>query len=90
MEGLNKQTYTQALKDRGAKKNITQEFQLVGLEIATILHDIKSKSLYIKYAKELGSDRMISLAKDVAERRGINNPAAYFMTLVKELRSKDK
>lgn len=88
MEGLNKQTYTQALKDRGAKKHITQEFQLIGLEIATTLRDIKNKSLYIKYAKEFGSSRMISLAKDVAERRGINNPAAYFMTLVKELRSK--
>lgn len=85
MEGISSKAYVAALKERGAKKRVTQEFQLIGLEIATTLHDLKNKALYIKYAKELGSDRVLALAKDIAQRRDVKNPAAYFMRVVQHL-----
>lgn len=87
---LNKKEYLQLLAKRSAKNRVTQEFQLIGLEIATILHDLAHKALYIKYAKEYGSDRMLALAKDISSRRGIENPAGYFMTVVEELRASKK
>jgi TnpA family transposase len=87
MEPFIKNDYLAALKQRGAKARVTERFQLIGLEIAVALKDMAHKALYIKYAKELGAERMLSLAKDVAERRDVKNPAAYFMKLVKELRA---
>ena len=85
MENLKKDGYLQELAKRGAKKNISQNFQFIGLEVATILRDLPHKSLYIKLAKDIGPDRILSLAKDVVDRRNIKNPAAYFMTLVKNI-----
>ncbi len=82
MDGLNKSGYLKTLQERAAKRNITQEFQLIGLEIAVVLHDLEHKSIYIKYAKAYGSDKMLALAKDIASRRGVENPAGYFMTVV--------
>lgn len=86
MDGISSKAYLAALKERGSKKRVTQEFQLIGLEIATTLHDLKNKALYIKYAKELGSDKVLALAKDVAQRRDVKNPAAYFMRVVQNLK----
>ena len=78
------------LKDRGAKAHVTERFQLIGLEVATALKDFAHRALYIKYAKELGSDRVLALAKDVASRRDVKNPAAYFMKMIKEIRIANK
>ena len=85
MESLNKNDYLKELKKRSAQNRVTQNFQLVGLEVATILRDLEHKSLYIKLAKQYGADRIRVLAKDVADRRNIKNPGAYFMTLIKEM-----
>lgn len=86
MQTISKGDYVSKLKDRGASARVTQQFQLIGLEIATALKDFSHKALYIKYAKEFGSQRMLSLAKDIAERRDVKNPAAYFMRMIKEYR----
>lgn len=88
MDSLNKEQYLQELKRRQGKKQITQNFQFIGLEVANLLHDFKHKALYIKLAKEFGADKILALAKDVAERRNIANPGAYFMSIIKELRNK--
>ena len=86
MQSFQKDGYLKELAKRGAKKNISQNFQFIGLEGAMILRDLSHKSLYIKLAKEHGPDRILSLAKDVVDRRNVKNPAAYFMTLVKEIK----
>ena len=53
-----------------------------------MLSDIPHKSLYIKLAKEYDGQALLRLAKDVVERRDVKNPAAYFMTLLKDLPKK--
>jgi hypothetical protein len=89
MDTISKTDYVSKLKSRGEKSRVTQQFQLIGLEIATALKDFTHKAIYIKYAKEFGAGKMLSLAKDVAERRDVKNPGAYFMTMVKSLRNPD-
>jgi hypothetical protein len=87
---LNPKEYLQLIAKRSAQKRISHQFQLIGLEIAVLLRDTEHKSLYIKYAKEYGSGRMLSLAKDIADRRGIDNKGAYFMTVVENLRKESQ
>lgn len=90
MQTFDRSQYLKTLKERASKRNITQEFQLIGLEVATILHDLPHKALYIKYTKEYGADRILSLAKDVAQRKDIKNLGAYFMSIVENLRKEHK
>lgn len=87
---LNPKDYLAILAKRAQQKRIHHQFQLIGLEIAALLRDMEHKSLYIKYAKEYGASRMLALAKDVAERRDVENRAAYFMVVVNELRVTSK
>jgi hypothetical protein len=77
-----KTSYLAKLEKRGKESHIYTKYQLVGLEIAEILGDEKHKSLYIKLAKEHGSDRLRRLAKDVADRTGVKNKGAYFMKMM--------
>jgi hypothetical protein len=74
--------YLKKLKKRGEESHVYRKYQLLGLEVAQILQDEKHKSLYIKLAKEYGADRLMRVAKDVAERRGIRNKGAYFMRVL--------
>lgn len=82
-EKKNKETskYLDLLRERGKEKRVTKLYQAAGLTIAEILGDEEHKSLYIKMAKEYNYDFLISLAKDVAQRKNIENKGAYFMTL---------
>ncbi len=82
--------YLKTLKTRVKEARITKPFQLTGLEIAMILKDLPHKSLYMKYAKEYPGEKLLALAKDIMERRGIANPAAYFMTVVSALKKERK
>lgn len=75
-------TYLKKLKQRGKDSHVYRKYQLFGLEIAQILNDEKHKALYIKLAKERGGDRLRKLAKDVADRKNIKNPGAYFMKIL--------
>ena len=78
-----KAAYLKELSRRAKESHVYRKYQLLGLEISQILGDEKHKSLYIKLAKEKNGDRLIRLAKDVADRKNIRNRGAYFMTLLK-------
>lgn len=81
MEPLNEENskYLQIISERQKDKHITREFQLIGLEVAGILHDQAHKALYIKLTKQFGKDKILSLSKTVAENKNVDNLGAYFM-----------
>ncbi len=74
--------YLESLKEKGKDKRISQEFQFIGLEVAEMLEDRPHKALYIKLAKQYGSQKILSIAKDVVDRRDIKNRGAYFMKML--------
>jgi len=78
--------YFDILASRQKNTRVTTDFQLAGLEIATLLGDTKHKSLYIKLAKQHGIHAVMSLAKSVAQRHDVKNPGAYFMRLIAEMK----
>lgn len=71
------------LGKRSKESHVYKPHQLTGLEIANILEDWSHKSLYIKLAKTYG-DRLLPIAKSVAERKNVKNKGAYFMKIYKE------
>ena len=75
-------TYVQKLKQRAKDSRVYRKYQLMGLEIAQVLEDEKHKTLYIKLAKEYGGDKLLRLAKDVADRKDVRNKGAYFMRML--------
>jgi hypothetical protein len=75
--------YLKELKRRAKESRVYKKYQLIGLEIAKLLDDEKHKSLYIKLAKERGTELLLGLAKEIAERANIKNKGAYFMTCLK-------
>ena len=74
--------YFEILKKRAKESKVYSEHQLLGLELAEILHDDAHKSLYMKLAKQYSADKLLRLAKSVAERENIDNKGAYFMKLL--------
>lgn len=84
--------YIANLKKKAKESRVYQKHQLVGLQIAEILNDNRHKALYIKLAKEKDQDKLIGLARSVAERKNIKNLGAYFMRIITsdETRSKLK
>ena len=82
--------YIATLKKRGKESKVYKKHQLIGLEIAQILSDEKHKTLYIKLAKEGEPEKLIALAKRIADTKNINNRGAYFMKVVTSEKSKNK
>lgn len=79
--GLSKE-YFESLEKRRAQSRAYRSYQFIGLELAALLRDMEHKALYIKIAKEhTDHDRLITLAKDIVERKNIRNRGAYFMKL---------
>lgn len=76
------QEYIDELRERGKTSRVYREHQLIGLIVAQVLDDEKHKSLYIKLAREYGSEKMLQLAKSVAERERVKNKGAYFMRML--------
>jgi len=74
--------YIDELARRAGESHVYRKYQLIGLEIAAILGDEKHKALYIKLAKEGNQGRLLQIAKEVADRKGVKNRGAYFMKLV--------
>ncbi len=74
--------YFEALKERSKKSRVHRSYQLVGLNLAEILHDSKHKALYIKLAKDHDSGKLLRIAKTVAEKSDIRNKGAYFMKVL--------
>ena len=75
--------YLNKLKKRSAESKVYKKYQLIGLEIALVLEDEKHKSLYIKLARENNHEKLLRLAKEIAERKNIKNRGAYFMSMLK-------
>lgn len=80
--------YIAELRRRAQGSRIHRKYQLTGLEIADILSDRPHKALYIKLAKEGNARRLLALAKDIAERKGVKNRGAYFMRMIATEREK--
>lgn len=76
--------YINKLKERGKTSHVYKQFQDIGLQLAEILGDAKHKALYIKLAKQHDESILLSIAKDVADRKGIANKGAYFMKVLHE------
>ncbi len=87
---LNKREYFKTLKERSKTSHVYKRFQLTGLVISQLLNDEKHKSLYIKLAKKHNNDKLIAIAKDISERKRIENKGAYFMTVLQRLNKKRK
>jgi len=81
--------YMETLKKRGEDKHVTKSFQMTGLKIAEILNDKEHKALYIKLAKKHNDQFLLKLAKDIAEREGVENKGAYFMTVLKNKKNEE-
>lgn len=75
-----KSKYIEKLKKRAKESRVYKKYQLIGLEIAQALGDEKHKSLYIKLAKEGNAEKLLRLAKEIGERKGVRNKGAYFMS----------
>ena len=76
--------YLKTLSERKKQTHVFKDFQHSGLVIAQMLGDEKHKALYIKLAKNIGKQTLMSIAKDVAERSEVSNRGAYFMELIKQ------
>ncbi len=81
--------YRELLKKRAKESKVYAPHQLTGLLLAEILKDEEHKSLYIKLAKKHGADKLMKLAKSVAERKNVKNMGAYFMRLLETYKNKD-
>lgn len=77
--GIQSDEYLKSIKERSENKRIGYKHQLIGLEIADLLDDRPHKALYIKLVKEFGEQKIMGLAKNIAERKNIKNKGAYFM-----------
>ena len=80
--------YIEKLKKRSKESRVYSSHQMTGLMIAEILNDDAHKSLYMKLAKNNNTDKLLKLAKSVAERKNIENKGAYFMRLWKSRKEK--
>ncbi len=76
--------YVELLKQRAKESKVYSPHQMTGLMLAEILHDPKHKSLYMRLAKKHDNDKLLKLAKDVADRKDIKNMGAYFMKLLQK------
>ena len=79
-----RERYMEELKRRGEESHIYRKYQLTGLQIADILEDRKHKALYIKLAKEQDPEKLLAIAKGIAENKNVRNKGAYFMIVLKD------
>ncbi len=75
--------YLKLLKERAKTSRVYTRHQLTGLALADILGDPKHKSLYMRLSKIYDNNEMLRLAKNLAERKDIENKGAYFMRMLK-------
>lgn len=67
-------------------KYIAYEFQKYGYELAKELGDLKSKSLYIKLAKETPRGLLDAARNFVKDATNVKSPAKLFMWKLSELK----
>lgn len=78
--------YLELLRDRSKKSRVYKSYQMTGLMLAEILNDPSHKSLYMRLAKSYDAQKLIILAKGLADRPSIQNKGAYFMRMLQELK----
>lgn len=83
-------SYLKKISERTKISRIYSDYQCIGLEVAGILSDDTHKALYIKLAKQFGKEKIMILAKSVAEIKNVRNKGAYFMKLLYDEHSHDK
>ena len=88
MKDINRE-YMKTLTERAKKSRVYKPYQSTGLVLAEILEDQEHKALYMRMSKIYDNNELIRIAKDLAERKNVENKGAYFMTLVKNLREKE-
>ena len=72
--------FLEKIKTRSTSSRVKYQFQLIGLQLATILNDQKNKSLYIKIAKQRQDyGYLLNLANSIKENDRIDNKGAMFM-----------
>ncbi len=71
-------------------KYISYEFQKYGYELAGELGDLKSKSLYIKLAKETPRGLLESARNFVKDAKNVDSPPKLFMWKLSELKKAKK
>lgn len=87
---LNREEYLNNLTTRRKESRAYSKHQAIGVLIAEVLQDAKHTALYIKLAKEGDPEALLALAKDIAQRAGVNNKGAYFMKLAVPAKQKTK
>lgn len=76
------QDYFKNLEERAKKSHVYRSYQMIGLQLAEILRDLKHKALYIKLAKTRDTQELLQTAKAIAENPKIQNRGAYFMKVI--------
>lgn len=80
---ISKEDSIKKLERRTKKSRIKYHYQLIGLELASMLGDIKNRSLYIKIAKENKDyQKLLHIAKSICDDKKIRNKAGYFMKAI--------
>jgi hypothetical protein len=74
--------YLDILKERSKKSRVYRKYQMVGLMLAEVLKDEKHRALYIKLAKQHDEDKLMDIARKVAEKTTVANKGAYFMRVL--------
>ena len=72
-------TYLDRLRERAKESRVHSRHQMIGLMIADTLGDQKHKALYIKMARDENGEKMLYLAKSIADNSKVVNKGAYFM-----------
>lgn len=75
------ETYLKTLRERASKSRIYRKYQLTGLSLAKLLNDREHKALYMKLAKQHDADKLLVLARRIADKKDIKNKGAYFMSV---------
>jgi hypothetical protein len=74
--------YLDKIRERAKKSRVHSRHQMIGLMVAEALGDKTHLALYMKMAREgSNGERMLYMAKSIAENSKINNKGAYFMRL---------
>lgn len=83
---IDSKKYFELLKERSKKSRVYKSHQMTGLMLAEILNDPSHKSLYMRLAKTYDAQKLLILAKGLADRTNIQNKGAYFMRMLQELK----
>jgi|GEM_PF-1267873 len=71
--------YLDKIRERAKKSRVHSRHQMIGLMVADTLGDQNHKALYIKMAREENGEKMLYMAKSIAENSKVENKGAYFM-----------